>query len=157
MEEIRFDDVAKLQTKVTEEWGDFGGTFTVSQEIINQFADLTGDHNWIHVDVEKSKELSPFGGPIAHGFLTLSLMPQLGGGNTKQDYQVTGFHNVVNYGSDKLRFTGPVPSGSEIHMRSRLVGVEAKPKGTQVTSELAIHVVGNERPAIVYQMIILYQ
>ncbi len=157
MEEIRFDDVEKLRTKVTDEWGDFGGHFTVAQEIINQFADLTGDHNWIHVDVEKSKESSPFGGPIAHGFLTLVLMPQLGGGGSKQDYQITGFRNVVNYGSDKLRFTGPVPADSEIHMRSRLVGVEAKPKGTQVATEMAIHVVGNDRPAVVYQMIILYQ
>ncbi len=154
MQEIDFKDIDAIQAKVSDEFGPFGKEFEVTQEVINQFADLTGDHNWIHVDVEKCKELSPFGGPIAHGFLTLVLLPQLP--TPEPDFRIVGFGNIVNYGSDKLRFPGPVPAGSKIHMRSRLAGVEAKPKGTMLTMESVVHVVGQERPAVVYQMIILY-
>ena len=154
MEEVDLKDIDGLKARISDEYGPFGKQFEVSQETINQFADLTGDHQWIHVDVEKCKEMSPFGGPIAHGFLTLVLMPQLG---VDPEFIITGAANVVNYGSNKLRFTGPVPAGSKIHMRQRLSNVEAKPKGTLVTMEMAIHVVGEERPACVYEMIILYQ
>jgi acyl dehydratase len=153
MEQIRFDDIDKLKTKVSDDFGPWGADIEVTQDMINKFAELTGDHQWIHVDVERCKKESPFGGPIAHGFLTLSLLPKLRAGS---DFQIAGFGNATNYGADKLRFTGPVPAGSKLHARSRLVDVEAKPKGTQVTTEIQVHVVGNERPCLIYLMLVLY-
>lgn len=153
MEQIRFDDIAKLKTKASESFGAFGPTIDVTQDMINKFADLTGDHQWIHVDVERAKRESPFRQTIAHGFLTLSLLPVLRAGS---DYQIVGYGNATNYGADKLRFVSPVPAGSKVHARSRLVAVEAKPKGTQITTEINVHVVGNDKPAIIYLMLVLY-
>ena len=160
MEKIRFDDIAALQKRVSEEFGPFGEPFLVSQDIIDRFADVTGDQQWIHVDVERAKQESPFKTTIAHGFLTLSLLPMLNAqANTKgdSDFAISGHANAVNYGSDKLRFLSPVPAGAKIHAHSRLVSVEAGAKGTRVETEIAVHVVGSERPALLYSMIILYQ
>ncbi len=156
MEKIQFDDVAAIQKHVSEEFGEFGGEFEITQELINQFAEVTGDHQWIHVDIDRAKNESPFGTPIAHGFLILSLLPMLGG-LAKPPFTIVGAGNVVNYGSDKLRFPAPVPAGSKIHSRSRLVAAEAGKKGTRVEQEMAIHVVGSDRPAIIYSMITLFQ
>ena len=156
MEKIRFDDVAALKTRVSEEFGPFGEPFLVSQDVINRFADVTGDHQWIHVDVERAKQESPFKTTIAHGFLTLSLLPMLNE-KSKSDFAISGHGNAVNYGSDKLRFLSPVPAGAKIYAHSRLVSVEAGAKGTRVETEIAVHVVGSERPALLYSMIILYQ
>jgi len=153
MEEIRFDDIEKLKSKVSEEFGAFGEPFEVTQEMINKFADLTGDHQWIHVDVERCKRESPFKGPIAHGFLTLSLIPRI---RAVPGFQLVGFGNATNYGADKLRFTAPVPAGAKVHARSRLVAAESKPSGTQLTTEINVHVVGQHRPALVYVMLVLY-
>jgi acyl dehydratase len=158
MEQIEFDDVAALEKKVSAEFGPFGGELEVTQAMIDRFAELTGDRQWIHVDVERCRRESPFGGPIAHGFLTLSLLPAMSAKTRDAgDYTIVGQGNVANYGSDKLRFLSPVPSGSRIHSRSRLAGVEATPKGTRLVREIAIHVVGQERPALLYHMILLYQ
>ena len=122
--------------------------------MINRFAELTGDHQWIHVDVERAKRESPFKATIAHGFLTLSLLPAL---RSKADCKIVGYGNATNYGANKLRFVSPVPAGCEDPgARSRLIGVEAKPKGTQVTQEIAVHVVGQETPALLYEMVVLY-
>lgn len=155
MQEIRFDDIDALRAHVSAEFGPWGAELEVTQEMIHQFAELTGDRQWIHVDVERAKRESPFGGPIAHGFLTLSLLPSLRPG--RSGYSITGYGNATNYGSDRLRFLSPVPAGSKIHARSRLVAVDATPKGTRVVSEIAVHVVGNdERPALLYSMIVLY-
>lgn len=156
MEKIPFDDVTALQRYVSEEFGEFGEPVEISQEMINQFADITGDHQWIHIDVERARKESPFKTTIAHGFLTLSLLPLLNA-KSSAPYQVVGFGNAVNYGSDKLRFLSPVPSGSKVHARSRLVSAEAGKKGTRVEQEIAIHVVGQDRPAILYSMIVLFQ
>ena len=153
MDQVRFDDIEKLQSLVGDEFGPWGEPIEVSQEKINQFAELTGDHQWIHVDVERAKRESPFRQTIAHGFLTLSLVPML---RPRSQFQIVGYGNATNYGSDRLRFVSPVPAGSQIHARSRLVAVEAKPKGTQVTSEIAVHVVGSDRPALLYNMLVLY-
>ncbi|HXQ20194.1 MAG TPA: MaoC family dehydratase [Candidatus Acidoferrales bacterium] len=153
MEQIRFDDIEKLKTKVSDTFGPFGSEVQITQDMINKFADLTGDHQWIHVDVERCKRESPFKQPIAHGFLTLSLLPVLRAGS---DYQIVGYGNATNYGADKLRFVSPVPAGSKVQARSRLVAVEAKPKGTQVTQEINVHVAGNDRPALIYVMLVLY-
>ena len=153
MESIRFDDIDKLKTKVSDTFGPFGPEVPVTQEMINKFAELTGDHQWIHTDVERAKRESPFRQTIAHGFLTLSLIPIV---RAVADYQIVGFGNATNYGSDKLRFVSPVPAGAKIYARSRLVAVEAKPKGTQVTTEINVHVVGSDRPALLYVMLVLY-
>lgn len=153
MEQVRFDDIEKLQSLVSEEFGDWGDEVEVTQDMINKFADLTGDHQWIHVDVERAAKESPFKRTIAHGFLTLSLVPTL---RPRSNFQITGYGNATNYGSDRLRFVSPVPAGAKVHARNRLVAVEAKPKGTQVTSEIAVHVVGSDRPALTYNMLVLY-
>jgi len=153
MQDIRFDDIDGLRAKISEEFGPWGNAVEITQDMINKFAELTGDHQWIHVDVERCKRESPFKSTIAHGFLTLSLLPVLRAGS---DYKVTGYGNATNYGSDKLRFVSPVPAGSKVQARARLVGVEPKPKGTQVTQEIAVHVVGNDRPALTYTMLVLY-
>lgn len=153
MEDIRFDDIAALEKHVSEEFGPWGAEVEVTQEMINKFAELTGDHQWIHVDVERCRKESPFKTTIAHGFLTLSLLPTLRAGS---NFRIVGFGNATNYGADKLRFVSPVPAGSKVHARSRLVAAEAKPKGTQVTQELAVHVVGSDRPALLYTMLVLY-
>ncbi len=158
MEKISFDDVAALQKRVGEEFGEWSGELEISQKMIDQFAELTGDRQWIHVDVERAERESPFGTTIAHGFLTLSILPSLRGQSGKEpEYAITGYRNAVNYGSDKLRFVSPVPANSKIHSRSRLAAVEATAKGTRVTREIAVHVVGQERPALLYSMIVLYQ
>ena len=153
MEEIRFDDIDGLKARISDEFGAWSKELEVSQDMINGFAELTGDHQWIHVDVERCKKESPFGGPIAHGFLTLSLLPALGG---QASYKVVGYGNATNYGADSLRFLSPVPAGSRIHSHGRLAAVEARPKGTLLTQEIAVHVVGQERPALIYRMLVLY-
>ena len=153
MSDIRFDDIAGLKKVVSEEFGPFGDQMTVTQDMINKFAELTGDHQWIHVDVERCKKESPFGGPIAHGFLTLSLLPRL---RSRTDFNIVGYGNAVNYGANKLRFLAPVPAGAKIRARSRLTNVEAKPKGTMVTNEITVGIVGQETPALLYEMIVLY-
>jgi acyl dehydratase len=156
MEQIKFDDVAALQARVSEEFGPFGGELEITQKMIDAFAELTGDRQWIHIDVERCRRESPFGGPIAHGFLTLSVLPTLSA-KSRDEFMLVGMGNVVNYGADKLRFLSPVPAGSKIHSRSRLAAVEATPKGTRIVREIAVHVVGSEKPALLYSMILLYQ
>jgi acyl dehydratase len=153
MENIGFDDVEKLRGKISQEYGPWSKPIEVSQEKINRFADVTGDHQWIHIDIERCKRESPFGGPVAHGFLTLSLLPAF---ETDAPWTVTGFRNVVNYGANKLRFISPVPAGSKVHAHSRIVAVETRPQGTQVTQETTVHVVGNDKPALIYEGIFLY-
>ena len=153
MEDIRFDDIEALRAKISDAFGDWSEPIEVTQEMINRFAELTGDHQWIHVDVERAKRESPFGGTIAHGFLTLSLLPQMRG---KAAWRIAGYGNATNYGANKLRFVMPVPAGAKIHAHSRLVGAEAKPKGTQVTQEIQVNVVGKDQPALIYEMVVLY-
>ncbi len=150
---IKFDDIDGLNAVASTEFGEWGPEVVVTQEMINQFADLTGDHQWIHIDVERAKKESPFGGPIAHGFLTLSLVPAL---NPTAGISIEGHANAANYGAGSLRFIAPVPAGSTIHARNRLVSAEARPAGTLVTTEIAVHVKGNEKPSVLYNMLIMY-
>jgi acyl dehydratase len=154
MNEIRFDDLEALRAQISPDFGPWGPELEVSQAMIDAFAELTGDRQWIHVDVERAKRESPFGTTIAHGFLTLGLLAKLRPPGT---YAIVGYGNVLNYGSDGLRFLGAIPSGSRIHARSRLADVQPKNNGTLVTSEVSVHVVGNEKPALVYKGLILYQ
>ena len=116
MHEVKFDDIAGINALASEEFGDWGAEVEVTQDKIDAFAELTGDRQWIHVDVERAKKESPFGGPIAHGFLTLSLLPAMASFPLK----VTGQGSAVNYGASGLRFLAPagqrytrVPDGSE--------------------------------------------
>ena len=154
MSGIPFDDVAAINAAATTEFGAYGDELVVSQAMIGEFADLTGDQQWIHVDVERAQRESPFGGPVAHGFLTLALLPKL----VVRAVELTGCASATNYGSDSLRFLAPVPAGSTVHARARLVGAVARPSGgTLVTTELEVSVVGAPKPALLYSMIVLYR
>jgi hypothetical protein len=153
METIRFDEIEKLRAKISAEFGPWSPAIAVPQEKINQFADVTGDHQWIHIDLERCKRESPFGGPVAHGFLTLAMLPAF---EIDNGWKTVGYRNVVNYGANKLRFISPVPAGAQVHASQRLVAVEAKPQGTQVTTESQVQVVGAEKPALIYEGIFLY-
>jgi acyl dehydratase len=154
VKQYRFDDVEAMQELVSGEFGAWSDTVEITQGLIDQFAELTGDTYWIHTDPEKAKTDSPFGTTIAHGFLTLVLLPKMAG---KPSYEIAGYNNILNYGSDKLRFTGPVPVGSALRCRSRVKEVSASPKGTKLILEQHIHVLGHdERPVLIYEMIIIY-
>jgi len=152
MNQVRFDDIDALNAAASEEFGPWGPPVKVTQEMVDAFADLTGDHQWIHADVERAKRDSPFGGTIAHGFLTLSLLPAMGA----QTIRITGQSSAVNYGAEKLRFLAPVPIPSEVHARGRLVRAEARPKGTLVTTEADVSVVDATKPSLLYTMQVLY-
>jgi len=154
MDAIRFDDLDAINALASDDFGEFGDQVEVTQAMIQGFADLTGDQQWIHVDVARCEKESPFGGPIAHGFLTLSLLPSLVGGGP---VRVTGQSAAVNYGAESLRFLSPVPSGSKVHARTRLVGAVAKSGGTLLTTEADVRVVDAEKPAILYRMQVLYR
>ncbi|MCB1687032.1 MAG: MaoC family dehydratase [Halioglobus sp.] len=154
MEKYEYTDIEALQGLVSDTFGQWSAPVEITQELVNQFAELTGDDYWIHTDPEKAKTDSPFGTTIAHGFLTLVLMPKMRG---TPSYEVTGYNNILNYGSDKLRFTGPVPVGSSVRSRSRVKEVTATPKGTRMILEQHIHVVGqDERPVLIYELIMIY-
>lgn len=134
-----------MRSKISTEFGAWSAPIAIPQEKIIQFADVTGDQQWIHIDIERCKRESPFGGPVAHGFLTLSLLPAF---EMDNGWKVTGYRNVVNYGANKLRFISPVPAGASVHARQRVVAVDARPQGTQVTTESQVQVVGADRPAL---------
>ena len=122
---------------------------TVDQPMIDKFAEATGDHQWIHVDVERAKREMPGGKTIAHGYLTLSLVPRLASTLVK----VTQVSRGVNYGSNKVRFTSTVPAGSRIRLTQKIVKVEpVDNNGVRVTSEVKMEVEGQERPALVAEI-----
>ena len=123
----------------------------VTQEQVNLFADATGDHQWIHVDVERAKQ-GPFGGPIAHGYLTLSLAPVLIG----EIVRVEGISMGVNYGCNKVRFPSPVPVGSKVRLGASLVSVEDVAGGAQATVALTFEVEGKDKPACVAEAVYRY-
>lgn len=123
----------------------------VDQERINGFADVTGDHQWIHVDENRAAE-SPFGSTIAHGYLTLSLAPAL----FFELLEVDGAEQVINYGLERLRFTAPVPSGSSVELAAKVAEVTAVKGGHQVAVDAEFRVPGAERPACVATFIFRY-
>ena len=139
MRTIAYADVQGLtgQEMGVSDWTD------ITQERVNQFAEATGDHQWIHIDVERATR--EIGGPIAHGYLTLSLIPMLGA----QIMRVDGVSRGINYGCNKVRFTNMVRVGKRVRMRQKLVAVEAKSGGLQLTNECTIEIEGEERPACV--------
>ncbi|MCE9516353.1 MAG: MaoC family dehydratase [Mycobacterium sp.] len=122
----------------------------IDQERVNDFAEVTGDHQWIHVDVERAKSESPYGAPIAHGFLTLSLIPAL----SKDNFRVQNAKLVINYGLNKVRFLAAVPVGSRIRVRSELADAVAKDQSTvDLTVRHTIEIDGVDKPAAVAEMI----
>jgi acyl dehydratase len=139
VETIAFDDLAGLVGKEVgvSDW------VQITQERVNQFAQATGDHQWIHVDVERATR--EIGGPIAHGFLVLSLIPML----AASLLSVKGVSRSVNYGSDKVRFISMVRVGAFVRLRRRVTGVEPKAGGTLVRNEMTIEIKGESKPACV--------
>ena len=125
----------------------------VTQDRINAFAEATGDHQWIHVDIERARRESPWGCTIAHGYLTLSLYPMLRGLVAADAPIYPGVQRAINYGLDKLRFPNPVPAGSRIRARCKLLKVEEVPGGLQVTEQYTVEVEGQPKPACVAEAI----
>ena len=119
--------------------------FEVTQDRVNTFADATGDHQWIHVDVERAKRESPFGGPVAHGYLTLSLLVPL----VSQTYTVTDAKMGVNYGLNKVRFPSPVPVGSKVRASATLKEVTEFAGGLQYTLAVTVEREGGEKPVCI--------
>ena len=141
-------DLAALvgQEVVVSDWT------TITQEQVNQFAQATGDHQWIHVDVEKAKA-GPFGGPIAHGYLTLSLLPQFFISSLKIEETRMG----VNYGLNKVRFPAPVPVGSRLRGRMKLIKCEPIDQGgVQMTWETTVEREGGSKPVCVAESMARY-
>lgn len=129
----------------------YSNYMTITQERVNQFAEATGDHQWIHVDVERAKS-GPFGAPIAHGYLTLSLGPVL----LPEIFTVGGISMGVNYGANKIRFMSPVKVGSKLRAGARLVQVDDVAGGAQVTMEVTFEVEGAAKPSCVAEIIFRY-
>ena len=123
----------------------------VDQAMIDKFADATGDHQWIHVDVERAKHEMPGGKTIAHGYLTLSLVAGLG----HQTHDIRYSSRGINYGSDRVRFTSPVPSGSRVRMHQTLTKVEDIEGGVRMTFDTQIEIEGQTRPALIAETIAL--
>jgi acyl dehydratase len=142
--------LAELKTLVGEHLG-YSPYVEITQEQVNTFADATGDHQWIHVDPERAKA-GPFGGPIAHGYLTLSLGPML----APKVFVVTGISMGVNYGAGKVRFPSPVPVGAKLRLGVTLKDVEDVAGGVQVTQEFVFEVEGAPKPSCVAEVIFRY-
>ena len=155
MSEINYKDQDALNTLVSEEFGDWSNAVLVDQALINQFADISGDNMWLHVDEERCAKESPFGSTIAHGFLILSLVTKMGGGSGAIS-RITGFGHMMNYGSDKLRFLGAVPVNSEVHSRSRVKEIVVTEKKTKVVMETHIHIVGSDKPVLIYELMFVF-
>ena len=144
------DGISGLHAKVGEHLG-YSEWHQVTQDQVRLFADATGDHQWIHVDVERAKS-GPFGGPIAHGYLTLSLTPVL----MAQVLTVTGVSMGVNYGANKVRFPSPVPVGSRLRLGAVIDSVEDVSGGVQVTLTVTFEVEGAAKPACVAAIVFRY-
>ncbi|AHH95595.1 MaoC family dehydratase [Kutzneria viridogrisea] len=143
-----FADLDEVKAAVGQ---DLGTTdwHTFTQEQVNLFADATEDHQWIHVDLERAKE-GPFGGPIAHGYLTLSMMPKM----SSQLWKVEGLKMGVNYGLNKVRFPSPVLVGSRVRGHGVLREVADAPGGLQATIVVTLEIEGQDKPACVAECLV---
>ena len=121
----------------------------VTQQDIDAFADVTGDHQWIHVDVERAKE-TPFGGTIAHGYFTLSLIPLL----SRQVFGMEGFTFALNYGLNRVRFPSPMPVGQKVRCTVKVAEVQEIPGGAQTTMEMTLEREGGEKPVCVAETLV---
>lgn len=147
MRKVGFDELKGL---AGQEIG-VSGWHEITQDRINRFADATGDHQWIHVDIARAAREMPGGKTIAHGYLTLSLLPMLGA----EIMRIEGVSRGINYGANKLRFTNMVPVGSRVRARQKLLAVEPKAGGLQLASEFTIEIEGQDRPALVAETLSL--
>jgi acyl dehydratase len=146
------EGIAGLEALVGDHLG-YSDWLEITQERVNTFADATGDHQWIHVDPERAKAESPFGGPIAHGYLTLSLGPVL----MPTIMSVSGMKMGVNYGAGKVRFPSPVPVGSKVRLGAQLDSLERLPNdGAQVQMTFTFEVQDAPKPACVAEIIFRY-
>lgn len=146
------ETLATLEKRIGEEiyvsdW------LTVSQDLVDRFADATGDRQWIHVDPVRAAAESPYGGTIAHGYLTLALYPQLRGLVDADQPLFPGVQSVINYGLNKLRFPNAVRVGSRIRARCTLLGVEAVKDSLQLTEQYTVEVENEQRPACVAECV----
>lgn len=151
--QISCKDIDAMRALVSQEFSGWSNQVEVTQALIDQFAALSGDDYWIHTDPVRARAESPFGTTIAHGMLVQALINKL---KMPMDFEVTGFTNIVNYGSDRLRFPTPVPSGCSIHGRYRIKSVQAVKSGMQLTMEINVHVVGQDRPSVINDLVMLY-
>jgi len=143
------NSIEELKNLVGKEIG-VSDWIEMTQERINKFAEATGDHQWIHVDTERAKTELPGGTTIAHGFLTLSLLPKI----VQSIYKVKGVRHSLNYGSDRVRFTAPVPAGSRVRGRYKLKSAEeVKNNGLKIIGETKIEIEGEDRPACIAESI----
>jgi acyl dehydratase len=140
--------MAELPSLVGQELGT-SDWYEVTQDAVNLFADATGDHQWIHVDVERAKAESPFGGPIAHGFMTLSLLVPL----ASSTYRITDTTMGVNYGLNKVRFPAPVPVGSKVRARVVLQDCQEFPGGLQNTLAVTVEREGGDKPVCIAEWV----
>lgn len=145
MKNVTFESVSEL---VGQEYG-VSDWVTIDQARIGKFADATGDHQWIHLDAARAAKELPGGKTIAHGYLTLSLIPWLTGAFLR----IEGATRGINYGSNKVRFTNMVPVGSRVRARSKLIAAEQRGGGLQLTSEVTIEIEGQQRPACIAETI----
>src|SRR5690349_15216799 len=146
----KIDGVAGMKAVLGQHLG-YSDWTEVTQEQVNKFADATGDHQWIHVDVERAKS-GPFGGTIAHGYLTLSLIPGL----MPTVWEVHGFAMGINYGINKMRFPSPVKVGSKVRIGATLANLEEVSGGVQIMLDVTVEIEGSEKPACVAQVIFRY-
>lgn len=154
MQNVEVTSVEELKKYIGQEIA-VGDWVLVTQEMVDKFADATGDHQFIHVDPERAKQ-TPFGGTIAHGYFTLSMLAGFLGKNmTGVKVRLPGAKMGVNYGLNRVRFTAPVPVGKRIRVHRKLVGVEEDPnkRWVQITSENTVEVEGSDRPAMVAETI----
>jgi acyl dehydratase len=144
-----FRNVDEITRAVGEVLGT-SGWVEITQERVDTFADATGDHQWIHVDVDRARAESPYGGPIAHGYLSLSLLPMLGW----QIFSIEGAKLGVNYGSNKVRFPSPVPVGSRLRLTAMLLEAARLPDGSvQMVVEQTMEIEGQTKPAVVAETV----
>jgi acyl dehydratase len=146
-----FESVTELAAAAGEALG-HSDWVTITQEDVNLFADATGDHQWIHVDPERAAS-GPFGTTIAHGFMTLALLPRL----QHQIYTVNGIKLAINYGLNKVRFPAPVPTGSRVRAQSKLVSVDDVGNGAvQATISTTVEIEGSAKPACVAESVVRF-
>ena len=145
-----FTDIAELEAAVGEELGTTEW-MEITQERVNLFADATDDHQWIHVDPERAAS-GPFGGTIAHGLLTLSLLPHF----MHQLYTVENIAMAINYGYNKVRFITPVKVGAKVRARAEISKVDTLDGGVQATMTITVEIDGSEKPAAVAESIVRF-
>lgn len=148
MKATRFAGIEDARSRVGQEIG-LSEWMAIDQVRVNAFAEVTGDHQWIHVDAERAKRESPFGGPIAHGYLTLSLLAKFAG----ECIAVDGIKLAVNYGLNRVRFASPVRVGSRVRARFVLGAVEDIAGGAQMLWQATVEIEGGDKPACIAEMV----